>query len=377
MSDRSSLPSLAARLLAEDAGSETTASERERDAGVARIAVELDARAKRRGWARRGMVLLAVAAAVGLFVGWRALSGRRDVAANGPKDVPEVMIHADGGDVTLQGRSTAVRVERPTLGLAGDRIAVASGGHAQLVISTGSRLDLESGASLQIVEADRAQVFALHEGSVEAAVVKLREGERFVVRTADADVEVRGTRFRVSHGAEYAGCGALTRVTVTEGTVAVRTARGALAVRAGETWPTCTASADPTSPPSAPKGDPPSARVTRSTRVAAPAASPGASASASSVSLQAPSELADQNALFSEAMTAKAQGDTRGALERLDRFRARYPTSPLSEGVDAERMKLLAKADPAAAQAAAREYLARYPNGFARAEAERMLRVEK
>ena len=47
-----------------------------------------------------------------------------------------------------------------------------------------------------------------------------------------------------------------------------------------------------------------------------------------------------------------------------------YPRSPLREAADAQRMNILAGIDRARARAAAREYLARYPRGFARADAE-------
>jgi hypothetical protein len=52
---------------------------------------------------------------------------------------------------------------------------------------------------------------------------------------------------------------------------------------------------------------------------------------------------------------------------------ARYPASPLAESAAVQRMNLLAASDPARVKVAARQYLARYPQGYARTEAEGLL----
>jgi hypothetical protein len=80
--------------------------------------------------------------------------------------------------------------------------------------------------------------------------------------------------------------------------------------------------------------------------------------------------LADQNDLFAAAATARRRGDVRGALAALDRFLARYPASPLAESATVERMRTLRSVGSARAAGAAKDYLARYPGGFAHAEAE-------
>jgi hypothetical protein len=66
-------------------------------------------------------------------------------------------------------------------------------------------------------------------------------------------------------------------------------------------------------------------------------------------------------------MREKRAGRTPDALARLERLRTRYPTGPLTETADVERMRLLTGA---AKSRAARDYLERWPRGFARAEAE-------
>jgi outer membrane protein assembly factor BamD (BamD/ComL family) len=83
-----------------------------------------------------------------------------------------------------------------------------------------------------------------------------------------------------------------------------------------------------------------------------------------------PSELSTQNDLFAQAVAAKRNGQNAAAVAAFERFLARYPASPLAETATVERMKLLATYDPGRAAAAARDYLARFPRGYARRDAE-------
>jgi TolA-binding protein len=76
------------------------------------------------------------------------------------------------------------------------------------------------------------EVVRLDDGSIDLDVVHLRWGERFRVLTSDAEVEVRGTRFRVT-----ASDRRLTSVRVWEGRVEVRPFGGGAAVLdAGDVW---------------------------------------------------------------------------------------------------------------------------------------------
>jgi TolA-binding protein len=77
------------------------------------------------------------------------------------------------------------------------------------------------------------------------------------------------------------------------------------------------------------------------------------------------SNLAAQNDQFAEAMSVKRRGDPVAAIAAFDRFLAMHPTSHLAENAAAERMKLLVPIDRAAARAAARQYVQKYPSGFA------------
>jgi hypothetical protein len=119
-------------------------------------------------------------------------------------------------------------------------------------------------------------------------------------------------------------------------------------VAAGDQWPRLCKVA-----PSAPAAG-------RPTDMKSAAVAPGATAST----------LAEQNDLLTSAVAARRRGDAHAALAALDRFLVLYPASPLAEGAAAERMRLLHSVAPSRAVVAARDYLARYPNGFARTEAE-------
>jgi hypothetical protein len=212
-----------------------------------------------------------------------------------------------------------------------------------------AKLDVESATEVVLPSASASQFVELRRGAVLAHVTKLEPEQRFVVRTPDAEVEVRGTLFRVAY-ALNGSCGLATEVKVTEGHVIVRARDGEHSLHGGESWkPACVPAAPSATPPPAP---PP-----------APEAAPS----------RATSELARQNALFAEAMTAKRRGDPREAVRSLDELVEKHPSSPLREAAEAERMKLLAGVDPSRAASAARAYVTRYPNGFAVGDADAIL----
>ena len=242
-------------------------------------------------------------------------------------------------------------------------------GHALLAFATGTRVDVEQGGDVRLVEADASQVLSLRDGALRADVAKLVGGRRFVVRTADAEIEVHGTSFRVASATPDPGCGdgTRTRVDVYEGVVTVRHAGREQYVRAGEAWPEgCTrarAAAAQPEPPQRPAGEP-----MRQPRAAgAPAARLGAVAPAHA---PAASELAAQNEAFAGALANKRHGRLEAAVEGFESLLARYPRGPLAESAAAQRMELLHALDAGRAARAARDYLSLYPEGFAREQAE-------
>lgn len=207
------------------------------------------------------------------------------------------------------------------------------------------------------------QLVRLDAGSIELHVAKLAADRRFEVRTPDAEVEVRGTRFTVAIAPPDGQCGGgtVTRVVVTEGVVAVRFRGVEARVAAGEQWPGgCIRTASVAALAAVT-----SRRVVQSAPLAAPVERP---------SLAPPpppsSTLGEQNDRFAEAVAARRRGDAQAAVAAFDRFLSRYPSSPLVESATVERVRALAAIDPSRAASAARAYLAGYPEGFARAEAE-------
>jgi ferric-dicitrate binding protein FerR (iron transport regulator) len=242
----------------------------------------------------------------------------------------------------------------------GDRIVAQADSRAAVVLATGTRLVVEGDGDFAVEGQRPMQLFELSAGSVRAEVAKLVRGERFIIRTRDAEVEVRGTSFRVATAAPdlHCGGGTTTRVTVYEGVVTVRAAGSEARVGAGESWPAgCGAVGPAVSSPS------PSRYPTGGLSPSQPS---------KAASERARSELAAQNDIFDRGVDAKRRNDTPAALASFQELLTRYPASPLAEAAWAERMKLLVVVDPSRAQAAAREYLTRYPSGFARTDAEKI-----
>lgn len=245
----------------------------------------------------------------------------------------------------------------------GKRLIARPLGHATLAFATGTELTIEERGDLTIDENGASQRFTLGAGAVSARVAKLAAGRTLVVATPDAEIEVRGTTFRVAVVAADPACGegTTTRVDVVEGVVVVRARGSETRVSAGERWPRgCATQTAPAAIAAADAKRPPAVAAT-------------ASPSSSSSPTLASSQLTEQNDLFAEAVAAKRRGAVAQAIATFERFLAKYPSSPLAESAMAERMRLLRGGDRARAQAAAREYLARFPSGFARADAQAIL----
>lgn len=263
------------------------------------------------------------------------------------------VLHSTGSVVVANADDTLAAVPDGTPIARGKRLVARPLGHATLAFATGTELTLEERSDLTIDEGGASQRFSLAGGAVSAHVAKLAPGQRFVVATPDAEVEVHGTTFRVAVVPSDPSCGGgtATRVDVLEGVVVVRSRGGETSVTAGERWPAgCTQTASYTTTPP----------VLTIDKKAAPA-----------TSVTPSSQLTEQNDLFAEAVAAKRRGATGQALATFERFLAKYPGSPLAESAMAERMRLLRGSDRG--RAAAKQYLARFPGGFARADAQAIL----
>ena len=204
----------------------------------------------------------------------------------------------------------------------------------------GTTLEVDPRSELQLVRADVERWFRLARGAVSAHVAKLKAGERFVIATADAEVEVRGTRFSVTvvPPDEACGQGVVTRVAVSEGVVVVRSFGQEARVEAGHHWPL--GCPERTVSTVAPVPERPAVPARH-----APARS-WSSRSASPESISA-STLATENDLFSAALKAGRAGDRREAVALLDVLLARFPNSPLKQSAESARAKLSESIPPA------------------------------
>lgn len=185
--------------------------------------------------------------------------------------------------------------------------------------------------------------------------VKLAAGRHLVVETPNVEVLVVGTAFSV--GVREAGTAVATRVSVRRGTVWVmENGKRRAVLVAGQEWE----SALPAAPAAEPAEESP-----------APAAAPKPASGAGSRG--GDGTLAEENKLFQAGLSARNAGDPAAAAEAFATLLARYPRSVLAEQALAERFRALERAGRgSAAVVTARRYLASYPRGFARAEAERL-----
>jgi ferric-dicitrate binding protein FerR (iron transport regulator) len=296
------------------------------------------------------------AAAAAVWIAWSSHGTEQPKAAASPlPPSTTVSNEVDVGAKTLTILAGSAEVLRATprdgdAVLTGDGVRTVEGG-ATLGADDGTRIHLEKRTEFRVEALGRSQKYLLVAGAVRLDVAGLPPGERLAVVTKDAEIEVHGTSFRVADVPPDARCGegTTTRVSVTEGIVTVRARGTMIAVAAGGAWPSGCDQAP--------------------NRAPAPAAPPVPATKKSAPS----SDLVAQNDLFAEAIAEKRRGRTEAAILAFQQLQTRYPASPLAESADAERLKLLRGHDPARAKAAAREYLSRYPGGFARTDATRIL----
>jgi hypothetical protein len=219
----------------------------------------------------------------------------------------------------------------------------------------------ESEARFTRTAADGTEIVRLSDGAVSLSVRHLNVGERFLVKTGDAEVEVRGTLFRVEAENDR-----IRNVSVVEGKVEVRFRGAAFILTADERWDR-PVDAPPTSLPTAPvqaSAEPPvTAPLVSSTAKRGPFAQrPAASAKPA---------VDDGSAAFVEGMGMIERGDYGAAAKHLDAFSKSNPNDDRAE--DAAFLVILAlqrAGRSAEAVAAARRYLGTYPAGYRRAQAQ-------
>ena len=361
-------------------------SESSRAEAILRVEAALDARRRRAARTRAlGWVGGCLGAAAACVLIWGAERQWHKDGAQPARQTVTMIAHpvghavrylADGSDRPLED---GVPLEAET------RVLSGSDGTLALTVSTGTLLSLDRASELALQSLGAEERFELLSGGVRADVAKLHAGERFVMNAGDVEVEVHGTSFRVMVLPEAQACpdGSRTSVVVYEGVVTVRRHGAYSKLSAGEELrPTCTEpppaglAAVVTSRPSAatrsasaanpsPRSDP---RTDRSSDANAVRSAPEPYAPK-----PAGGQLANDNNLFEQGVSARHRGDVAGAVDAFDRLLARSPRGPLAEGAAAERLRLLRTSDRARAATAARKYLDQFPAGFARAEAASIL----
>jgi ferric-dicitrate binding protein FerR (iron transport regulator) len=263
-------------------------------------------------------------------------------------------------------------------------------GHpARVDFDSGTHIALEGNTMLAYDEGAANHRFSLARGSVHLEVAKLKKGQRFLLNTVDAEVEVRGTVFDVAVLDASNGCEQRTRVSVKEGLVEVRTASELRSLRAGEAWTAeCSAVSKRIASPALINSSGSQRSIVRTEPAADMLAQKGNpaplpetqpevhSSAASPAGLAAPgdslptSDLAKQNDMYARASVERNQGHISEALALYKQLVARYPSSALVESATVQRIRILRQSDRAEAIREANRYLLQFPKGFARAEVE-------
>jgi ferric-dicitrate binding protein FerR (iron transport regulator) len=380
-----------------------------RDAAILAIEQAIAARSRRQKMRVWGMSAGGMAAAAALVLGIVKLlpvlhAGEGTAALQAHPVGPTSAVYGNGQDVApITPLLDGALVSR------GQRVSTPKDTKVVFAHATGTELTLNGGSEMSVVDDGQSRVYALNKGKLDLRVAKLKTNERLVVQTKDAEVEVRGTRFHVEVMDPAASCdGRSTRVSVDEGVVVVRRDGTEARLTAGQSWPACTqqstaitpvqqpnaaqvgatgqaAAADPTpaqgldpsSPNSVPNaGTGGAAGDGRTANTGSNMGGSPAQPTQGSQNTQSTvrSTLEEQNDLFAEGIDKKHRGDMAGAASTFERLLTKFPQSPLAENASAERLKALRASNPAAANRAARDYLNRWPHGFAREEAESVLR---
>ena len=345
------------------------ATEHARRERVAARVVELTRELQTKHQRRRRWVLgVALAALVG------AASGIAVVGPSGPDAAelaarPSLEVRLLAGAASLHESSGVVPLAGSVVLDPDAALVTPPDASAELRLSSSTELSVAPGSEVKISrQRPSPEVFEervrLRTGRVALAVPKLGTRGKVSVETSDALVEVHGTRFSVqvveaAPGVEF------TEVKVREGRVLVRAAGESHMLGAGDSFSTrppapAAAATRVTEPPATVA---PEKATAKKVRKAAPPRRP-----------PSPSELAEQNRLLEAAELAQRGGMPRLAVERLELLIARYPESELAHNARVERFRVLERAGRHdAAVGAARVYLERHPDGFARQEAERLI----
>ncbi|MEO8181900.1 MAG: FecR family protein [Deltaproteobacteria bacterium] len=251
---------------------------------------------------------------------------------------------------------------------------------AELRLSSETALKLEAASEVGLERRETPRGFEervrLRTGAVALSVPKLGQRGKVAVETRDSWIEVHGTQFSV-RWVERPPLASFTLVQVKEGKVLVRSRDGASRfLGAGEHW-SSNAETLPEMPPTAPATAAPATAVAPSVSAPRPKAVAPSERPPEQSQVVSASDLAAQNRLLEGAELARKSGMQALALERLDTLVQRYPEAELAHNARVQRFRLLwSIGRRAEAVSAARDYLERYPRGFAHDEAQAYINAE-
>ena len=252
-------------------------------------------------------------------------------------------------------RSNSAFVQRATLGTSAPSgwIATVAPDRASVTAAANTRFDRNVVRKANVTT-DRVR---LYDGMLDVQVHELSASERFVVVTGDAEVEVHGTVFSVEVVHDE-----LVRVSVTEGRVEVRHGTEVVVLQPGQTWspPEIVAANDARSPSLIPTSRHANTNDPEGSR--RPPSKPAPPKTAPAQPTQSTASRA-----FAEAMGKLDSDQYDAASESLRKFARDNPGDARAEDADYLAIVAMQRAGRhAAAAQAARQYLARYPNGARR-----------
>jgi ferric-dicitrate binding protein FerR (iron transport regulator) len=373
---------LAAAVLQRKATTPPRLSETSRERCIAVIAQAMEHSSRKRRRARQWLGAFCAAAAVVAIALPIAYRHGRDQSARTAHVCSQVQGNCANGlgsvtatlDVGHMGQHQVVP---------GALLKSARGESAQVQFDSGTQLELGAESTVAYEEGSALHRFSMSRGSVRFRVAKLGKGERFLLNTLDAEIEVRGTVFGVRVVDPSNGCGRHTAVSVDEGVVEVRTAEGVHTLHAGEHWPVnCPASNE------AHRQDSPHRKLRAKPQELAPTPRPETDDSSTvtptagqrddrtqpeAERTEQQSALAAQNDLYARGCREAKAGHAAQALTLFEQLINRYPSSALVESAYAQRLRVLGSTHNGQARAEAQRYLERFPHGFARAEARQLL----